>query len=30
MITGKIALAHLRVIPGYSTGLAMMEQDAER
>jgi hypothetical protein len=30
MTIGKIALAHLREIPGYSTRLAMMDQDAER
>jgi hypothetical protein len=30
MVTGKIALAHLREIPDYYTRLATMEQDAER
>ena len=28
MVTGKIALAHLREIPDYYTRLATMEQDA--
>jgi hypothetical protein len=30
IITGKIALAHLREIPDYYTRLAVMEGDAER
>jgi Protein of unknown function (DUF5661) len=30
IITGKIALAHLREIPDYYTRLAAMEQDAEQ
>jgi hypothetical protein len=30
IITGKIALAHLREIPDYYTRLAAMERDAER
>jgi Protein of unknown function (DUF5661) len=30
IITGKIALAHLREIPDYYTRLATMEGDAER
>jgi hypothetical protein len=30
MVTGKIALAHLREIPDYYTRLATMEQDTER
>jgi Protein of unknown function (DUF5661) len=30
VITGKIALAHLKEIPDYYTRLAAMEQDAER
>lgn len=30
MLTGKIALAHLREIPDYYTRLAVMESEAER